>query len=162
MLFFGIHHLYFLLWVFWVSEFECEGNHTNDEPYSGRPKTATTLEIVDKIHDVVLADHWIKVHEIAEAVTMSYERDFHILHNEFDLKKISANFLLTPESGAKTHSISNTRWVFGSVSKASNGFQETICDYGWDLDLPLCTGNKESVKAVDWTKWIGSEESKNW
>jgi hypothetical protein len=61
---------------------------------------------VDKIHHVVLADRRIKVHEIAEAVTMSYERDFHILHNEFDLKKLSANFLLTPESGAKTHSSS--------------------------------------------------------
>jgi hypothetical protein len=47
---------------------------------------ATTPEIVDKIDDVILADRRIKVHEIAEAVRMSYERVFHILHNEFDLK----------------------------------------------------------------------------
>jgi hypothetical protein len=68
---------------------------------------------------------------------MSYER-------VFDLKKPSA------QSGAETRSSSNTSWVFGSVSKESNGFQETICHYGWDLDLPLYTGNKKSVETVNW------------
>jgi hypothetical protein len=55
---------------------------------------------VDKIHDVVLADRRIKVHEIAKAVRMSDERAFDILHNEFDLKKLSARCvprLLSPE-----------------------------------------------------------------
>jgi transposase len=75
---------------FRVSEFKRGRTHTNDEPRSGRPKTATTPEIVDKIHHMVLADRRIKVHEIAEAVRMSDERVFHILHNEFDLKKLSA------------------------------------------------------------------------
>jgi hypothetical protein len=76
---------------FRVSEFKRGRTHTNDEPHSGRPKTATTPEIVDKIHHMVLADRRIKVHEIAEAVRMSDERVFHILHNEFDLKKLSAD-----------------------------------------------------------------------
>jgi hypothetical protein len=55
---------------------------------------------VDKIHDVVLADRQINVHEIAEAVRMSDERIFHISHNEFDLKKLSATCVppvLSPE-----------------------------------------------------------------
>jgi hypothetical protein len=47
---------------------------------------------VDKIHHVVLADRRKKVHEIAEAVTISYERDFHILHNKFDLKSFLQTF----------------------------------------------------------------------
>jgi hypothetical protein len=62
--------------LFWVSEFKRGRTHTNDKPLPGRPKTVTTPEIVDKIHDVTLADRRIKVHEIAEAVRMSYERDF--------------------------------------------------------------------------------------
>jgi hypothetical protein len=45
---------------------------------------------VDKIHDVVLADRRIKVHEIAKAVRMSDERAFDILHDEFDLQTLSA------------------------------------------------------------------------
>jgi transposase len=85
---------------FRVSEFKGGRTRTNDEPRSGRPKTATTPEIVDKIHDVVLADRQINVHEIAEAVRMSDERIFHISHNEFDLKKVSARCVppvLNPE-----------------------------------------------------------------
>jgi hypothetical protein len=70
------------------------------EPLSGRPKTATTPEIVDKIHHMVLADRRIKVHEIGEAVRMSDERVFHILHNEFDLKKLSARCV--PRSSSNT------------------------------------------------------------
>ncbi|KAH0811281.1 hypothetical protein GEV33_011508 [Tenebrio molitor] len=50
--------------------------HDEATDVTGRPKTVTTPEIVDKIHDVTLADRRIKVHEIAEAVRMSYERDF--------------------------------------------------------------------------------------
>jgi hypothetical protein len=67
----------------------------NDEPRPGQPKTPTRPEIVDKIQDVVLANRRIKVHEIAEAVRMSYER-------VFDLKT------LFDQSGAKTRSSSNT------------------------------------------------------
>ncbi|KAH0816602.1 hypothetical protein GEV33_006189 [Tenebrio molitor] len=58
MLFSGIHHF-----------------HTNNEQRSGGSKTATTSEIVDNIHNVVLVDRRIKVSEIAEAIRISYERE---------------------------------------------------------------------------------------
>jgi len=41
---------------------------------------------VNKIHDMILEDRRIKVHEIEEAVGISYERVVHILHNELGLK----------------------------------------------------------------------------
>ncbi|XP_015432649.1 PREDICTED: histone-lysine N-methyltransferase SETMAR-like [Dufourea novaeangliae] len=78
---------------FWVSEFKRGRSHTIDAPCSGRPKTATTPEIVDKIHDMVLADRRIKVREIVEAVSISYERVVHILHNELGLNKLSARWV---------------------------------------------------------------------
>jgi hypothetical protein len=73
MLFSGIHHF-----------------HTNNEPRTGGSKTATTSEIVDNIHNVVLVDRRIKVSEIAEAIRISYERVIHTFQNELDLKKLSA------------------------------------------------------------------------
>lgn len=48
---------------FWDSEFKCGRTRTCDKPRSGRPKTATTPEIVDKGHDTVLADRRMKVCE---------------------------------------------------------------------------------------------------
>jgi hypothetical protein len=64
---------------FWVSEFKGGRTHTYkhyDQQRSGRSKTVTTPEIVDKIRDVVLANRQIKVREIVEAVRISYERVF--------------------------------------------------------------------------------------
>ena len=85
---------------FWVSEFRRGRKQTGDEPRTGRPKTATTPEIVDKVHVMVLDDRRVKVHEIEEALGISRERAFHILHNELGLKKLSARWvphLLNPE-----------------------------------------------------------------
>ena len=83
-----------------MSEFRRGRKQTGDEPRTGRPKTATTPEIVDKVHDMVLDDRRVKVHEIEEALGISRERAFHILHNELGLKKLSARWvphLLNPE-----------------------------------------------------------------
>ena len=53
---------------------------TSDAECSGRPVEATTPEIVDKIHDMVMDDRRVKVHEIASAVGISSERVHYILH----------------------------------------------------------------------------------
>jgi len=45
-----------------------------DEPRQGAPKTATTEDNVTKIHDLVLTDRRLKIHEIAETVGMSKNR----------------------------------------------------------------------------------------
>jgi len=49
-------------------------------------------EIVDKIHNIVLANCQIRVNKIEKTVSISYER-VHILHNELSqvLKKLSAS-----------------------------------------------------------------------
>ena len=85
---------------FWVSEFKRGRTSTSDEPRTGRPKTATNDEMVDKVHDVVLADRRLKLKEIAETIGISEERVGHILHEILGMKKLSARWvprLLTPE-----------------------------------------------------------------
>jgi transposase len=49
----------------WTAEFKRGRTSLQDD---GRPKSATTSEIIEKVHDIVLDDRWVKVHEIAETI----------------------------------------------------------------------------------------------
>ena len=50
----------------WFTEFRCGRTSTETIPSAGRPNTITTPETINKIHDIVLNDSKVKVHEIAE------------------------------------------------------------------------------------------------
>lgn len=84
----------------WVNEFKRGRTSVIDEPRPGRPKTATTPEMINKVHDMVLADRKLKVREIAEQVGISVDRVFHILHDHCHMKKLCERWvplMLTPE-----------------------------------------------------------------
>lgn len=55
----------------WAAEFKRGRTSLEDDPREGRPKTATTPEIVEKIHNIVLDDRRVKVSEIALAMRIS-------------------------------------------------------------------------------------------
>ncbi|UYV67602.1 hypothetical protein LAZ67_5001347 [Cordylochernes scorpioides] len=59
-----------------------------DDPREGQPKTATTLEIIEKVHNIVVNDRRVKVCEIAEAEGISEERVRNILHEELGIRKL--------------------------------------------------------------------------
>ena len=42
-----------------VSQFKCGDFSTCDAPHPEQPKTVTTLEIIDLIHELILEDCWI-------------------------------------------------------------------------------------------------------
>jgi len=60
-----------------------------DEERPGRPIEVTMEDMVNKIHDVVLADR-VKIREIANIVKISTERIQNVLHETLGMKKLSA------------------------------------------------------------------------
>ena len=53
----------------------------------------TTPEFIDEIHELMLEDHWISVKSIAEQLGISRERVGSILHEDLDMRKLSAKWV---------------------------------------------------------------------
>lgn len=56
-------------------------------------RTATTPEIIAKVHDMVLDDRRVKVREIGNAIGISNDRVHFILQQELHMKKLSARWV---------------------------------------------------------------------
>lgn len=85
---------------YWFNEFKRGRTSVFDEDRPGRPIEVTTDDMVNKIHDIVLADRRTKLRELVEMTGISYERVFNIIHNILGMRKLSARWvprLLTPE-----------------------------------------------------------------
>jgi len=78
----------------WVAHFKPGDFSTCDAPRHGRPKTATTPEIIDQIHELILEDRRISAKSIAEQLGISRERVGPIIHEDFDMRKLSAKWAL--------------------------------------------------------------------
>jgi len=69
----------------WVAQFKRGDFSTCDAPRPGRPKTVTTPEIIDEIHELILEDRWISVKSIAEQLGISREWVGSIIHEDLDM-----------------------------------------------------------------------------
>ena len=58
-----------------------------------RPKTVTTLEIIDQIHELILEDRRISAKSIAQQLGVSRERFESIIHENLDTRKLSAKLV---------------------------------------------------------------------
>ena len=63
-------------------------------PRPGRPKTVTTPEIIKEIHELILEDHRISAKSIAEQLGISHERVGSIIHEDLDMQRLSAKWVL--------------------------------------------------------------------
>jgi len=77
----------------WAAEFKRGCMSLEDDPREGRPKSATTPEIIQQVHDMILDDWRKKVHEIAETIGISKERVGYILHEELNMKKLCTRWV---------------------------------------------------------------------
>ena len=78
----------------WVTQFKSGDFSTCDAPRPGRPKTVTTPEIIDQIHEMILEDRCISAKSIAKQLGISRERVGSIIHEELDMRKLSAKWVL--------------------------------------------------------------------
>ena len=77
----------------WAAEFKRGRTSLEDDSREGRLKSATTPEIIKQVHNMLLDDWWMKVHEIAETIGISQERVGYILPEELNTKKLCARWV---------------------------------------------------------------------
>jgi len=77
----------------WVAQFKRGDFSTCDASRPGRPKTVTTQEITNKIHQLILEDRRISPKSIAEQLGISREGVGSIIHEDFDTWKHSAKWV---------------------------------------------------------------------
>jgi len=77
----------------WLAQFKRGDFSAWDAPRPGRPKTLTTPEIIDQIHELILEDRRISVKSIAEKLDISRERVGSIIHEDLDMRKLSARWV---------------------------------------------------------------------
>ena len=63
---------------------------TCDTPRLERHKTVTTPEIIDQIQELILVDRRVTVKSIAEKLGISRDRVRSIIHEDLDMRKLSA------------------------------------------------------------------------
>jgi len=77
----------------WVAQFKRGDFSTCDVPRLGRPKTTTTPEIIDQIHELILEDRRISAKSKSEQVDISRERVGSIIHEDLGMRKLSAKWV---------------------------------------------------------------------
>ena len=93
----------------WAAEFKRGRTSLEDDPREGRPKSGTTPEIIEQVHDMVLDAQQMKVLGISENIGISKEYVGDILHEELDKKKLCTRWvpqLLTADQKSKRMKIS--------------------------------------------------------
>jgi len=73
-----------------VAQFKRGDFSTCDAPGPGRHKTVTTPEIIDQIHELTLEECRISSKSIAEQLDISREWVGSIIHEDLDMRKLSA------------------------------------------------------------------------
>jgi len=76
----------------WVAQFKRDFS-TCDVPHLGRPKTVTTPEIIDQIHELILADCRILAKSVAEQLGISCEWVGFIIHEDLDMRNLSEKWV---------------------------------------------------------------------
>ncbi len=72
----------------WYADFKRRLTDTNDAECSHCSNSAVVPENTKKLHKLVLADHKLKLHEIAEQLKISEGSLFTILHEHLFMKKL--------------------------------------------------------------------------
>jgi len=123
----------------WVAQFKRGDFSTCDAPRPGRPKTVTTPEIINHIQELILEDHWISAKSIAEQLGISYERVGSIIHEDLDMRKLSAKWVpKCLNTDQKRQQCQSSEQLVEFFRRDSNDFLSgAIGDHGRNLVITL-------------------------
>jgi len=77
----------------WVAQIKRGDFSTCEAPCPGRPKTVTTPEIIDEIHEIILEDRRISDKSIVEQLGISREWVGSIILEDLDMRKLSVKWV---------------------------------------------------------------------
>jgi len=121
----------------WVHQFKRGDFFTCDAPRPGRPKTVTTQEVIDQIHELILEDRRISAKSIAEELGISRERVGSIIHEDLYMRKLSAKWVpecLNPDQKRqRCQSSEKTSGIFSFRRDPNDSLSGAIGDHGRNL-----------------------------
>ena len=77
----------------WYADFKCSCTDTNDAEHSGHPNLAVVPENSKKLHKIILADHKLKLCEIAEALQIPDGSVFTILLEYLSMRNLCSKWV---------------------------------------------------------------------
>jgi len=107
----------------WVAQFKPGDFSTCAASCPRRRKTITTPEIIDQIHELILEDGRISAKWIGEQLGISRERIWSTIHDYFDERKLSANWVwkcLNSDQKSQLCQSSEQIWEF--IRRDTNDF----------------------------------------
>ena len=112
-----------------VTRFKRGDFSTCDAPRPGRPKTVTTPEIIDQIHEIILEDRRISLKSIAEQLGISREH----LHEDSDMRTLSAKWVpKCLNADQKRQGCQSSEQILEFFRRDPNDFLSgAIGDHGW-------------------------------
>ena len=72
----------------WAAEFKRRRKSLQDDPRFRQPATATTPEIIDHVHQIVMGERQLTTSDIAKEVDISREQVENILHKKLGMFKV--------------------------------------------------------------------------
>jgi len=121
-----------------MARFKRDDFSTCDVPRPGRPKTVTTPEIIDQIHELILEDRRISTKSTAEQLGISRERVGSINHEDLDMRKLSAKWVpKCLNADQKRQPCQSAEKILEFFSARSYLFPVAIVDHGRNLAISL-------------------------
>ena len=134
----------------WVVQFKRSDISIWDALRPGRPKTVTTPEIIDQIHDLILEDSRIWAKSIAEQLDISRERVGSIIHEDLDMRKLSTKWdPKCQNADRKRQRCQSSEQLLDFFRRDPNDFpSRTIGDHERNFVISLWPGDKATVSGV--------------
>ena len=134
----------------WVAQFKRGDFSTCDAPHPRWPKTVTTPEVIDQIHELILEDHQISAKSIAEQLGISHEQVGSIIHEDLDMWKLSTKCIPKCLNVNGASHLSNF-WNFFSV------IQVISCSNWWPWTKPGYISMTQRQSNNQWSGGIAAQ-----